>query len=444
LASIRISRLKALEDSCTRAHADSFACSDRAAHAPPSRSRFGSLVSDASLSIAALVLILPLTALLVSISATARTWNIRADRSGDAPTIQAGVDSAAVGDTVLVWPGTYIGRIRMRSRVALVSQAGAAQTILSAAGTTAIDAGRSAIVEGILVQGFTITGTFNAGFGEQARTIHVWGSALVRDCVIRGNSSYVAGAHLRDGDLRILDTRFFDNFGGSGDVRVSGVSCAGGYLVVTRCTFENQTQGVLVRTEGGIVEFRDNVVRNCSAFEILEGTEDVLIYNSLFDRVPFPITVGNNATTFVLIRQNTFARAGPTGAALGPALGTNTVVDRNVMTGALRGLWLCCPGPTVTCNDSWGNTENWVGRGDLDQVDGNFSLQPMYCDATNGVFTVAANSPLLPENENNPCHEQIGAFPQGCAPLSVNASSWGHIKGRYRRDDSGRTVNDRR
>jgi hypothetical protein len=362
--------------------------------------------------------------------AAARTWNVYADRSGDARTIQDAMGLAAAGDTVLVWPGTYENRIVMRSGVSLVSQAGASRTTLNANGEpSAIDAGRSARVEGILVQGFKITGTLNSSLSEVARTIHVWGSAVVRECVITGNFAMVGGAHLRSGDLRILDTHFFNNVGGAGSPWVSGVSCAGGYLVVERCTFEDQYGGAVFRTEGGKVELRDSVVRNCEPFKIAQGTESVLIYNNLFDRVPYPITIDSEA--FVVIRQNTFARAGSQGAALGPALGRNTVVDRNVMTGARHGLWLCCPEILVTCNNSWGNEVNWIGRGNLAGIDGNMSLQPKYCDAVNGDFTVAANSPLLPQN--NPCHDQIGAFPQGCDPLAVDASSWGEIKGRYRR-----------
>jgi hypothetical protein len=40
--------------------------------------------------------------------ATARTWYVKADGTGDAPTIPDAVDSASYGDTVLVAPGTYI------------------------------------------------------------------------------------------------------------------------------------------------------------------------------------------------------------------------------------------------------------------------------------------------------------------------------------------------
>jgi len=39
------------------------------------------------------------------IGAVSRTWYVRNDGTGDAPTIQAAVDSAAAGDTVLIGLG---------------------------------------------------------------------------------------------------------------------------------------------------------------------------------------------------------------------------------------------------------------------------------------------------------------------------------------------------
>ena len=40
---------------------------------------------------------------------SAKTWHIKSDGTGDAPTIQAGIDSAAAGDTVSLANVTYTG-----------------------------------------------------------------------------------------------------------------------------------------------------------------------------------------------------------------------------------------------------------------------------------------------------------------------------------------------
>lgn len=366
---------------------------------------------------------------LIAVPAASRTWNIHADQSGDARTIQEAMDQAAFGDSVLVWPGTYLGSVTTTSGVTLLSQAGPGSTVLDAGGAPqVIDAGRDTSVTQVVVQGFTLTGTVNS-FATPAHTIHVDGDAVVNDCVVSGVFARIAGAQLRRGDLRIYNTRFVDNFGGFQGPYVSGVSCVEGYLVVRGCTFERCTNGWVLYAQGGTVEFRDNVVRDCDPVEVEPAIESLLIYNNLFDRMPYPITV--NGGPPVTIRRNTFARAGRGFAALGPSVGFNTTIDRNVTTGARQGLWICssCKGP-VTCNDSWGNDENWVGRGDLTGVDDNFSLPPGYCDPDNADFRVSASSPLLPENA--PCGEQVGAFLVGCAATALEGGSWGSVKARYR------------
>ncbi len=64
--------------------------------------------------------------------ASAKIWYIKVDGTGDAPTIQAGVDSAAAGDTVLVGPGVFeLDRhIIMKDGIVLTSESGAANTTI--------------------------------------------------------------------------------------------------------------------------------------------------------------------------------------------------------------------------------------------------------------------------------------------------------------------------
>jgi len=65
-------------------------------------------------------------------STHARTWYVKVDGSGDAPTIQAGVDSSAAGDTVLVGPGSYyiVDCISLKPGIIILSEEGPNMTII--------------------------------------------------------------------------------------------------------------------------------------------------------------------------------------------------------------------------------------------------------------------------------------------------------------------------
>jgi hypothetical protein len=74
---------------------------------------------------------------LVAAECHARVWYVRQDGGGDAPTIQAAIDSAAANDTVLVAPGTYAEpEIHvLKDSLTIMGDDGAPNTILHTSGS---------------------------------------------------------------------------------------------------------------------------------------------------------------------------------------------------------------------------------------------------------------------------------------------------------------------
>ncbi|RPJ41534.1 MAG: hypothetical protein EHM19_11710 [Candidatus Latescibacterota bacterium] len=67
-------------------------------------------------------------------------------------------------------------------------------------------------------------------------------------------------------------------------------------------------------------------------------------------------------------------------------------------------------------------------------VNGNFSADPLFCDAPLGDFTLAATSPCLPGHhpDGDDC-DLVGALGEGCAGgTAVEQTSWGGIKSLFR------------
>jgi hypothetical protein len=86
--------------------------------------------------------------------------------------------------------------------------------------------------------------------------------------------------------------------------------------------------------------------------------------------------------------------------------------------------------PQASCTNIWGNLQgDWVAcLADQQTLDGNFSLDPLFCPFTN--FLLDASSPCAPPGVTG-CG-QVGAFGVGCGTVSTAPSTWGRIKGAYR------------
>ena len=128
------------------------------------------------------------------------------------PTIQAGIDGASAGDTVLVAPGLYIdyetrgsanSSVFMKDGVALVSEGGSSVTEIHmpiSAGDCSIILASDMPSVTTAVEGFTLT---SVPLYESAAWLHELGRVTFRDCVFRDLVGYVtnAGLNVNNGDV---------------------------------------------------------------------------------------------------------------------------------------------------------------------------------------------------------------------------------------------------
>jgi hypothetical protein len=112
-------------------------------------------------------------------SAAARTWFVAADGSGDAPTIEAAVDSSSAGDVILVGPGIHYvakfdGAVLMKPFTTLVSNAGPTVTFLRR-GASYPPAQPSLVgaQDGCVISGFSMEGGVSSAIGVSGDGVEV-------------------------------------------------------------------------------------------------------------------------------------------------------------------------------------------------------------------------------------------------------------------------------
>ena len=423
-----------------------------------------------------------LASIVVQGSGVARTWHV----PGDAPTIQGGIDLAQAGDDVLVGPGLYPERnILLKGGVWVHSEQGPTETIVDAGGAgrgfDCVDQQDMATLEGFGIQHGHATGDVmeeQSGGGIRG----IASQLTVRDCVITGCSSTWAGGGIGAFDscldvegcwvtgcsssgiggglyswgepsVRIVDCRIFENWADS----AGGIDIGTLVLEMTGCEV-SRNDATWGSGGGVVVSYAAIVMRGCliadnGAYMTAARQLGMVSCSGLIDACTVAGGQGGCAITFQT---------------------SDIQVDRTII--AFNWEPVDCDGSNIRwhCCDVYGNS----GGDDVcgDDLGGNFSADPRFCDAANGDYTLDSASPCLPGNHPNgidcgligalgagcgtppiagacclldgacvvvepqDCEEQSGVYigdgsdcePNPCGPTAVERTTWGRIRQKYR------------
>jgi len=283
----------------------------------------------------------------------------------------------------------------------------------------------------------------SGGFAPAIAVIGSSASVTCRRCLLDQNNGYRAAAgavFVSQGTMLVDDCRFENNQsvdGGAAFVQDNGS------LSFTDCTFEGNWgayAGDVVGVSGAAASLHRCRVEKHVGFEVmtvwpsgsLSLTESVFWIND-----GTILATGGN----VSVSRCTFYR----GAAYGGFLSATSqgspstfVVERSILAKSWSGAVDVPQTSTITfsCSDLFENSDgDWIGSiADQLGVDGNFSADPLFCDALARDVTLRSDSPCLPGNhpDGTDCG-LIGALDQGCSPVNVEPETWAGIKARYRR-----------
>jgi predicted outer membrane repeat protein len=157
---------------------------------------------------------------------------------GPKRTIQAAINAANHGDTVIVLPGVYVENIDMNGKaITLMSSAGPGGTVIDGGGSGPIVKMNSLEGPNTVIDGFTIRNSGN-GIGQGAMIIAL-AAPTVRNCIFTENFTNGVGSaiHVTNGSPTIEDCQFINNSAHEAGAYAQNF----GTLTMNRCTFINNT-----------------------------------------------------------------------------------------------------------------------------------------------------------------------------------------------------------
>jgi len=359
------------------------------------------------------------------------------------PTIQAGIDAAANGDTVVVAPGTYSEHIDFKGKaIEVKSSAGAATTIIDGGGTSIAVAFRTGEGRTSILRGFTVTHgliPFSGGPGLLAgggigiqnasptitenivtandASVHegagigsIGGAPLIVNNAVRSNTTAATGAGggIFAGDgAEIVNNVIENNTAGGG----GGIVIYGGTPTVRdniiRGNHSLAFDGGGVRVGGGLAGGGGLFVNNVITGNIADGTGGGV----------FLTTTGTANPPYFL--NNTIVQ---NSAAIGSGIavqGDAATLVNDIIIGASSTSAVWCA-PTAAANvvvshsDVYNLTASpYQGCADATGTAGNISADALVVAPPSGNYGVQAASPAIDAGDNAaaslPATDQLGA-----------------------------------
>ena len=384
----------------------------------------------------------------------ARTWYILPDGTGDAPTIQAGIDSASNGDVVELADGMYMGQGNYE-----IDFLGKAITVRSHFGNpdqVIIDCWGVPSHRGLFFQSGEGPGTVLEGV--TIRRAETWGrgggircdggSPTIRNCIIEDCYADLGGAICCENGASpsITDCVVRNNSG----YCAGGISCTtGSSPLLTRCLISGNAPtynwGGGLRAESGshprLIEciFTGNYARSGSAIcsgESSVTAEYCLFYdNSCYYSIVYNWQSNDEYIGCTFVANYAVHQYFPAHVvALRPS-------DFTTLRRSLIAFNQLIPGYHFICTacDLFGNEHgDWIGPlADQLEVRGNFSADPCFCDLEGDDFHLCADSWCLPARNPWGWEVQVGALGEGCGacecggPVPTEFMTWGGVKSMY-------------